>query len=116
MKKILVPLAVLVPFAVFSTWLTVTTGYLGFLRLAGREPWALQMLIDVGIACTVCSIWMVRDARERGARVWPYLIATVFLGSIGVLGYLVHRGIALHAPGRARRAVAPAGMAVGSAG
>lgn len=102
MKKILVPLAVLVPFTAFSIWLTLDTGYLGFIRLAGREPWALQMLLDVGIACTVCSIWMVRDARARGARVWPYLVATVFLGSIGVLAYLVHRDVVRHGAAAAR--------------
>lgn len=98
MKRILLPLAVLIPFAAFSIWLCVTAGYFGFVHLAAREPWALQLLLDVAIACTVCSIWMVRDARARGVIVWPYLVATLFLGSIGVLAYAVMRGLDKLAP------------------
>jgi hypothetical protein len=92
--RFLLPLLALLGFGGFSTWVVVTHGYLGFLELAGREPWGLQVLLDVGLACIIASIGLVRDARERRLPIAPYLVATFFLGSLGLLGYLVHRAVA----------------------
>jgi hypothetical protein len=95
MKKIAIPLLVLLAFSAFSLWVVATEGYFGFLTLARDEPWGMQLLLDVAIACFLYSTWMVRDARERGLPVVPYLVAMLFLGSIGALAYLVHRGLTL---------------------
>jgi hypothetical protein len=46
------------------------------------------MLIDLSIALTLVLGPLVRDIRRRGGRVWPLLVATLALGSIGPLGYL----------------------------
>jgi hypothetical protein len=101
MKKLL-PLLVLVPFTIFSLEVTYTHGYFGFLTLAGREPWALQMLLDLVIAFFLVGTWIRKDAKERGLPSTPYLVATLFLGSIGALAYLVHRAFAgSRAPERA---------------
>jgi hypothetical protein len=88
-KAILV--VVLIAFSVFSVVVTVEHGYTGFLTLAGREPWALQMLLDLVIALSLFSSWMKRDARERGLPFVPYVAAIIALGSIGALAYLLHR-------------------------
>lgn len=93
MKKILVPLVALCAFSAFSLWVVATEGYFGFLTLARDEPWGLQVLLDVAIACFLYSIWMVRDARERKLPVAPYLVMMLFGGSLGALAYLVHRGV-----------------------
>jgi hypothetical protein len=93
MKKIAIPLVVLLAFSAFSLWVVATKGYFGFLTLARDEPWGLQVLLDVAISCFLYSTWMVRDARERKLPVAPYLVAMLFLGSIGALAYLVHRGL-----------------------
>ena len=98
-------LLVLLPFAAFSTWVIAGHGYTGFLTLAAREPWALQMLLDVVLACLIYSVWLVPDARRHGIRAWPYLALTLVAGSIGGLAYLVHR--ALVAPS-AERVIASA--------
>ena len=82
---------VLLAFGLFSTELVVTTGYLGFVRLAMREPWALQMLLDVTIAVSLFTIWMLKDAKAQGINAWPYVALCVVLGSIGALAYLAHR-------------------------
>lgn len=83
---------ILAVFTVYSMWVVLTLGYTGFLSLAMREPWALQMLLDLVIACTFGIGWMVHDARPRSITTWPFVIATVFLGSVGLLGYVVWRG------------------------
>jgi hypothetical protein len=92
MNKRLVPL-VLVAFLAYSSWVVIRCGYFGFLILASREPWAMQMLLDLSIALFLVGAWMRRDARERSLPVVPYLVLLPLLGSIGVLAYLVHRSV-----------------------
>ena len=96
-------LLLLVAFGAFSVWVTATQGYTGFLGLAAREPWALQILLDLTIACLLYSMWLVRDARQHGINPWPYLLVTLFAGSLGGLAYLVRRGFASN---QGRRAAA----------
>src|SRR4051812_47721830 len=69
-------------FGGFSTWVVATEGYFGFLRAAQHDVWALQMLFDLLIACSFAIGWIVRDARARRIASWPYVVGTVFLGSI----------------------------------
>ena len=86
--------AVLVAFTVFSVWVVAGHGYFGFLALAHREPWALQMLLDLVIACSFGLGWMRADAKRRGIPSWPFIPVVVFLGSIGLLAYVVYRAFA----------------------
>jgi len=81
----------LVVFTAFSVWLIADQGYFGFITLAMREPWGLQVLLDLGIALFLLSPTIVRDARENGIPAWPFLVAMVFLGSIGALEYFAFR-------------------------
>jgi hypothetical protein len=90
MKKML-PLLVLVPFTVFSTWVVVRHGYFGFVTLAMKEPWALQMLVDLCISLAMVGTWLRRDARHHGIAATPYLMLLPFAGSVAALGYLIHR-------------------------
>ncbi len=99
MKSLLV-LAVLLPFTVFSTWVVIDGGYLGFVDLATESLWGLQVFIDLCIALSWAIGWMVQDARKRGARAWPWVLLTLGLGSIGPLSYLLFREL------RGRRAIA----------
>ena len=94
--RLAIALAVLIPFAIFTDIVVLEHGYLGFLELAMREPWALQMLLDLSIAIGLFAVFAIPDARERRLPIWPYLIASVLLGSIGALGYVVHRELAAH--------------------
>ena len=85
--------AVLAAFTAYSLWVVAGFGYTGFLTLAMREPWALQLLLDLAIACTFGIGWMRADARRRGIASWPFIPVVLGLGSIGLLGYLVWRGL-----------------------
>src|SRR5262249_6787225 len=89
-----IAVALLATFGVFSAWVVATHGYLGFVVLAGQSSWGLQLLIDLTVALGFAVSWMIGDARKRGIASWPYIIATVLLGSIGVLVYCVRRGFA----------------------
>ena len=92
-RKTLIAAAILVPFTAYSLWVVATHGYTGFLFLAWREPWAMQMLLDLVIACGFGIGWMVHDAKKHDIRVAPFIAMTIVVGSVGLLGYVVWRGI-----------------------
>ena len=92
-RKALIAAAVLVPFVAYSLWVVAGFGYTGFLALAWREPWAMQMLLDLVIACSFGLGWLFADARKHSITTWPFVVATVLLGSVGLLGYVVVRGL-----------------------
>lgn len=66
-------------------------GYVGFFDWATHNSATRLMFTDLTIALTLFLVWMVRDARERGLTMLPYLIVTLFFGAAGPLGYLIHR-------------------------
>lgn len=92
-NKALLALLVLAGFGAYSVWVVAGHGYTGFLSLAGREPWGMQLLLDLVISCSFAVGWMVRDGRKQGITTWPYVVVVVFLGSIGLLAYVVRRGL-----------------------
>ena len=89
-KKILLWL-VLVDFVALTVYAVVQHGYLGFFELA-LANWATRLLfLDLCIALSLIAIWMVQDARARGASFAPYLLITLFFGAAGPLLYLIRR-------------------------
>ena len=92
MKKLL-PILVGVPFTAYSSYVTVTKGYFGFLTLSLQEPWAMQLLLDLFISVFLIGSWIRKDAPKHGIPALPYLVALPFLGSMASLAYLVHRGL-----------------------
>lgn len=84
-------LAVFVPFAIFSTSVIAAEGFVALFQLALRERWGMQMLLDLGIFYVAFCAWLVPDARARGITPWPYVAATLTLGALGALPYLLHR-------------------------
>ena len=85
---------VLVDFTVLTAWILAQYGwsYLGFLRDAQSTLAGVQVLIDLVIALTLFLVWMWSDAKRRGISPLPYLVVTLFLGSIGALLYLLRIG------------------------
>jgi hypothetical protein len=90
-KNLAIALVVFVSFTVFTAWVGVEHGPLGFVTLALEGGWGLQMLLDVGISLVIASFWIVPDARRHGINPWPFLLASVGLGSIAALAYVVYR-------------------------
>lgn len=78
----------LVVFGVWTGSIVLAHGYTGFLAIALADAWAAQMLVDLTIALLIVLGWLVGDARARGRSPWPWVVLTLFLGSIGPLLYL----------------------------
>lgn len=89
--RLAILLTVLFAFTGYSVYVAEIAGPVGFLELAFREPWGMQMFLDVGVAMGLFSAWMIPDARARGVMAWPWVIACALFGSVGALGYLVSR-------------------------
>jgi len=97
-------LVVSVLFAALTAIALVNVGYLGIIEPHFQSWGAGQVFADLVIMCVLGCIWMIGDARARGTSPWPFVVATLFLGSFGVLGYLVVRELRVGA----RRALASA--------
>jgi len=112
MRSRLLAAGVLLPFLVFSVWVTVEKGYVDFFRLPWSHPIWSQEFLDLCIALCFVSGWLKRDARLRGASPWPYLVATPLLGSIAPLAYLVLRPARPDAPAAPTGGPGPAAAAL----
>jgi len=82
---------ILIDFALYSTWAMWDVGYLGIWEAGFASSGALQILLDLTIACCLIGSWIFQDARARQVNPWPWLVATVFIGTLAPLTYLLLR-------------------------
>jgi hypothetical protein len=66
-------------------------GYWGILAPHFQSWGGAQVLVDLVIALALVLCWLWRDARASGRNPWPWLVATLLLGSFGPLLYLLTR-------------------------
>ncbi|MBC7919195.1 MAG: DUF2834 domain-containing protein [Rhodoferax sp.] len=90
MQRILI-IGILVPFGALSAVALWQHGYWGLFEPAFQSLGAAQVLADLVIALTLVMVWMWNDAKATGRNVWPWIVATLALGSFGPLGYLLTR-------------------------
>ena len=95
-------------FALLNAYVVYQFGYGGFVELATANMATIAVLVDLTIALSLVSVWMWNDAKARGISALPYLVVTLFLGSIGPLLYL------LRTSGREAAVVAPARLSAGT--
>jgi hypothetical protein len=89
--RLIALLVVIALFGLLTTVALIDVGYLGILEPHFRSWGAAQVFADLVIACLLGCIWMVADGRTRGINPWPFVVATLFLGSFGLLFYFVRR-------------------------
>lgn len=82
-------LILLVPFALLTLYAVAQVGYLGLFDYQRHSPAGWQVFTDLVIALVLVLSWMIPEARRAGRNPWPFVVATVFLGSLGPLLYLV---------------------------
>src|SRR6185295_17208020 len=82
---------VLADFVALTAYAVWHHGYLAFFDVHAMNAINVQIAVDLVIALGMVSLWMWRDARARGVSALPYLVVTLFLGSIGPLLYLFRR-------------------------
>ena len=82
---------VLVGFLLLTAYAVWEIGYIGIFRHFLLNPAGWQIFADLAIALVIVLIWLYRDATQRGRNPWPWVVATLFTGSIAPLLYLVCR-------------------------
>ena len=82
---------VFLAFSLYSAYVVYDVGYVGILRSHLSNAGGTQVLCDLTISLSLVCAWMFRDARAQRRNPWPFLLATLFLGSIGPLLYLLWR-------------------------
>ena len=99
--RMLVLITVIGLFGVLTALALRDVGYLGIFAV-GFQSWAgAQVLADLAILAALGCLWMIEDGRARGISPWPFVIATLFTGSFGILSYLVARELRASAASRA---------------
>ena len=104
MQRLLVGF-VLADFVALTAYAVVQHGFVEFFQLVTANLATTTAMVDLTIALSLVSIWLVRDARARGVSPVPYLVLTATLGSVGPLLYLLLRrddAVAVRAPAFAR--------------
>jgi hypothetical protein len=66
-------------------------GYWGILAPHFQSWGGAQVLMDLVISLTLVLCWLWRDARACQRNPWPWLLATLVVGSFGPLLYLLTR-------------------------
>jgi hypothetical protein len=82
---------VFVAFSAFTGYVFYAQGAIAFVEWATKSPVGIQLSLDLVIALTLVAGWMIGDARRRGVSAVPYVVLTLFLGSIGPMLYLLRR-------------------------
>ena len=80
---------ILIPFTVLSVYAITQVGYIGLFDYHRYSPAGWQVFTDLVIALVLVLSWLIPEARKAGHNPWPWVLATLFLGSIGPLLYLV---------------------------
>jgi hypothetical protein len=84
-------IAVIVLFGILTTLAVRDHGVWGIIEPHFRSFGPAQVFADLVIALTLVMIWMWRDARASGRNPWPWIVATLAVGSFGPLFYLLTR-------------------------
>lgn len=66
-------------------------GYWGIFEPHFQSFGGAQVFVDLVIALTLFLGWMWNDAKATGRSPWPWIVATLTLGSFGPLFYLLTR-------------------------
>lgn len=79
----------LVPFTLLTLYAVQQVGYTGIFDYQRHSPAGWQVFVDLVIALLLVLSWMIPEARRAGRNPWPWVVATLLLGSFGPLLYLV---------------------------
>ena len=85
-------IVILIPFLVLTAYSVAQVGYFGLFEYHLHSPAGWQVFTDLVIALILVLTWLIPEARRNGRNPWPWVGATLCLGSIGPLLYLVWFG------------------------
>ena len=78
----------LVPFLVLTGYAVMEVGFVGIFAYQLESPAGWQVFADLAISLVLVLTWMIPQARREGRNPWPWVVATLFTGSIAPLAFL----------------------------
>jgi hypothetical protein len=78
-------------FVAVTGWALWEVGYLGIFQAGLASAGAVQILVDLVVACGFASAWVIGDARRNGRNPWPWVAVVPLFGSLPLLTYVVLR-------------------------
>ena len=99
-NRLIAILLTIAAFGALTVMALLDVGYFGILEPHFQTWGGGQVFADLVIALVLVMIWMVADSRISGVNAWPFVIATLFLGSFGPLFYLIARELKATNPSR----------------
>jgi hypothetical protein len=88
MNKRTLAIIILIPFTLLTAYAVAQEGYFGLFDYQLRSPAGWQVLADLVVALLLLLSYLVPEARKAGRNPWPWVVLTLFLGSIAPLLYL----------------------------
>jgi hypothetical protein len=82
---------VLILFGALSAVALWQHGFWGIVAPHFQSFGAGQVFADLVIALTLVMVWMWHDAKANGRNAWPWIVATLVVGSFSPLVYLLTR-------------------------
>ena len=92
MNRRTLAIAILIPFTLLTLYAVSQVGFIGIFEYHLHSAAGWQVIADLVIALVLLLTWLVPEARKAGRNPWPWVVATLLLGSIGPLLYLVFTG------------------------
>ena len=84
-----IAIILLVPFSILTAYAVYKVGYIGVFDYQRHSPAGWQVFVDLVIACILCLLWLIPEAKRNGRNSIPFVVITLFLGAFGPLLYLV---------------------------
>jgi len=84
-----IAIVLLVPFSILSAYAVYKVGYIGIFDYHRHSTAGWQVFVDLVIACVLCLLWLIPEAKRAGRNPVPFVVITLFLGSFGPLLYIV---------------------------
>jgi RsiW-degrading membrane proteinase PrsW (M82 family) len=81
-------ITLLVPFAALTVYAVLDVGYIEIFDYHRHSSAGWQVFADLVIALVLVLCWLIPDARKAGRNPWPWVVMTLFLGSLSPLLYL----------------------------
>ncbi len=80
-------IVILIPFLLLTAYAVMEVGLIGIPDYHRHSPAGWQVFTDLVIALVLLLVFLFRDARQSGRNPWPWVIGTLFTGSIAPLIY-----------------------------
>ncbi len=83
----IIAIALLIPFLALTIYAVSQVGYFGIFEYHLHSPAGWQVFADLVIALILVICLLVPHAQKAGRNPWPWIVGTLFLGSISPLLY-----------------------------